>query len=407
MRILSLLFLFLIFTIPNSFTVLKYIVIPVYLFCYLIYSKNNKINPFRIHKYVIYFVFFNLFFLFLGVLNGANQKAIVDNFKLLIIFPILANIILVAFSQFLSLYDFVKISLISMFIISIFGFLLFLGIVLNFQFLPDKLLLNLNIVNDASSGSFRLNFIGLNSLFMLFPISLSVFFINNNKLNFKLFYYFIIIFTFFVILLTGRRALAIISLLSPFLLLSYAFFYNMINLRKIIFILFLLFSVSVCIFSYFYYLQSSFTGSDMDLIQRINDEFSDESVRVNQLPFLLDYFLHHPWGSGFGVILPNSEPHIRDSVSKWNFELTYLQLICNTGILGILFYPLLFIFLFKKLHKFLLAKTDISIITSSSINGLQLFLLASFSNPYISSFESIFLIFLPLFFIYNHKYFKY
>lgn len=407
MRILSVIFLFLIFTLPNAFTVLKYIFIPVYLLCFFIYSKKYRLKRFQLHKYILYFVTFNLLFIVIGALNGANQKAIFDNFKLLVIYPIIANIVLYAFSRFLSLYDFLKISLISMFTVSVFGFLLFIGIILNMKFLPEDLLTNLNIINDASSGSFRLNFVGLNSLFILFPISLSIFFINNSIFKFKILYYFVIVFSFFIILLSGRRALAVISLLSPFLLLSYAYVYNIIKLRKIILILFLLFSISVCIFTYFYYLQSSFTGSEMNLIQRINDEFSDESVRVNQLPFLLDYFLHHPWGSGFGVILPNSEPYIRDSVNKWNFELTYFQLICNTGILGILFYPLFFIFIFKKLHKFLIAKSEISIITSSSINGLQLFLLATFSNPYISSFESIFLIFLPLYFIYNHKYFNY
>jgi len=407
MRILSVFFLFMIFTIPNAFTVLKYIFIPVYLLCFFIYSKKYSLKPFQPHKYIIYFVTFNLLFIVIGALNGANQKAMFDNFKLLIIYPIIANIVLFAFSHFLSLYDFLKISLISMFTVSVFGFLLFLGIIINVQFLPENLLSNLNIINDASSGSFRLNFVGLNSLFILFPISLSVFFINNRIFRHKILYYFIILFSFFIILLTGRRALAIVALLSPILFLFYAYVHDLIKLKKIILILFFSVSIAFLILFYFYFLQSNFTGSDLKLIQRIGDEFSEDSTRLNQLPFLFDYFIHHPWGSGFGVILPNSELFIRDSVNKWNFELTYLQLICNTGVLGILFYFFLFNFLFRKLRIYFYKKTDISIITCSSFNGLQLFLLASFSNPYISSFESIFIIFIPLFFIYNHKKFNY
>jgi hypothetical protein len=343
----------------------------------------------------------------IGFLNGANYTALFDNLKLLVIYPLIANVVLVSFSQFLSFYDFQKISLLSMLIVSIFGFLLFLGIIFNFQLFPENLLSKLNTINDASSGSFRLNFVGLNSLYFLFPISLSIYFTSNITRKYKLFSSLIIIFTFFVILLSGRRALAITSIISPFLVLSYALFYNIVRLKKILYALSFLFLISSVLFTYFYSIQSNYTGSDIDLIKRINSEFSDESTRVSQLPFLFNYFLNHPWGSGFGVILPNSDAYIRDSVYKWNFELTYLQLLCNTGLFGLFFYPIFFIFLFKKLHKIFYNYKNISIIVSSTLNGLQLFLLAAFTNPYISSFESILLILIPIYFVYNLKFFKY
>ena len=406
MRFLSILFLIFIFTIPNSFSNVKYVFIPIYLLYYFYYSKKNKLIAFRFHKYIIYFVIFNLTFILLGLFNGANSKAFFDNFKLLVVYPIIANIVLFAFSQFLSLYDFLKISLISMLIVSIFGFLLFLGIIFNFQLFPENFLSKLNTINDASSGSFRLNFVGLNSLFFLFPISLSIFFTNIITRRTKLLYFFIFAFAFFVILLTGRRALVITSIISPFLFLSYAFFYNIIKFKKILYIFLILFFIASFLLSSFYSIQSNFTGSDIDLVNRIDSEFSEESIRVNQLPFLLNYFFHHPWGSGFGVILPKSDIYIRDSISRWKFELTYLQLLCNTGILGIFFYLTLFISLFKKLRKLFL-HTNISMIVCSTLNGLQLFLIATFTNPYISSFESIFLIFLPIYFFYNIKFFKY
>jgi hypothetical protein len=405
MRGLSILFLCLIFIIPNSFSTIKYIFIPLYLISF--FYKTNKNFPFKFHKYIIYFVLFNLTFILIGFFNGANYIALFDNIKLLVVYPLTANVVLFAFSKYISFYDFQKISLFCMLIISTLGFLLFLGIIYNFQLLPENFISKLSTINDASSGTFRLNFVGLNSLFILFPISLSIFFINKMTNKSKLFFTSIIVFTFFVILLSGRRALAITSVISPFLVLSYAFFYNIIKFKKILYTLLFSFLILLTLLSYFYSVQTNFTGSDIDIIQRINSEFSDESTRVNQLPFLLNYFINHPWGSGFGVILPNSENYIRDSIYKWNFELTYLQLLCNTGIFGLLFYSTLFIFLFKKLHIIFHNYKNISIIVISTLNGLQLFLLAAFTNPYIASFDSILLILLPIYFIYNFKFFKY
>jgi hypothetical protein len=46
---------------------------------------------------------------------------------------------------------------------------------------------------------------------------------------------------------------------------------------------------------------------------------------------------------------------------------------------------------------------EIIFIVCAILNGIQLLLLASFSNPYIASFDSIFLLFLPIYVLHNVK----
>jgi hypothetical protein len=333
--------------------------------------------------------------------------AFVDNTKLLILYPLLANLFLSSFAQYITLFEFQRIAIFSMFFVSAFGFLLFIGIIYQIQILPENIVSGLNIINDSSSGSFRLNYVGLNSLYILFPISLSSYFSNNFKRYQKYLITFTIIFSLLVILLSGRRALIITTFLSPFLLLFYSYRYKLIKFRLILIFTAIMLIIFSAILSYFYFLQLEFIGININLIDRISDEFSNESTRVNQFPFLLNYFITHPWGSGFGVILPNSENFIRDSTYQWNFELTYLQLLCNTGIFGLLFYIYLFISLFNKLRLSFTLNFKTSIISLSIMNGIQLFFIASFTNPYIASFESMIIIFLPIYIIKQNNLFKY
>ena len=402
MKYFSFFVLFLMFVIPNSFTSFKIFIFPLYLISYAVFNfKSSYLTFSKFYLYVVYFSALNLLFIFWGLINGASINAVFANTKLLVIYPVLSLFFLKAFSRYITFSNFISISLASVTYISFFGFLLFFEIIFNIKLIPDFISNNMTIINDASSGGFRLNYIGLNSLFFLLPVSMSTLF--NKSISKKSFILIslILIIALVIILVSGRRALFITTVLSPLLILTYLINLKYLNVKKFFIVLVPLFLMFIYFFYEFFSFQAELTGSDVTVLNRITNILKDD-IRVTQAYFLLDYFVSHPWGSGFGVVLPDSEIHIRDAVSKWNFELTYLQLLCNIGIIGFAFYISIFFSLFKKMKK--IAKNhDYSYFVIGILCGLQLLLVASFTNPYISSFEYIFILFLPVYILFNQK----
>jgi hypothetical protein len=107
------------------------------------------------------------------------------------------------------------------------------------------------------------------------------------------------------------------------------------------------------------------------------------SYRLEQAPQLLHGFRRHVvLGSGLGATLPSG--FRRGNADPWSFELTYLQLLFQLGLLGtalLLVAPALA--LFKGARAIAHAGPDLRIASASALGGLAGFLFTSAGNPYL------------------------
>lgn len=116
---------------------------------------------------------------------------------------------------------------------------------------------------------------------------------------------------------------------------------------------------------------------------------NSEEIRSEQALFLLDN--SSLFGSGLAVVPNGSLPYLRSDMTPWVFELTYLQLIYNLGWLFFGFVALLLAHFYYKNIK----KGD-HFLSLSFLQGAFSILVVAWTNPYISNFETIILLFLVL-----------
>jgi O-antigen ligase len=96
---------------------------------------------------------------------------------------------------------------------------------------------------------------------------------------------------------------------------------------------------------------------------------------------------HFFWGSGFGGVADV----VRSDERPWTFELTYSRLLFNGGLIGfgllMLFYLAYLILALRKIRQSFHAPIYISLLT-----GFLSVSIASVSNPYMSSFDFLFVL---------------
>lgn len=93
----------------------------------------------------------------------------------------------------------------------------------------------------------------------------------------------------------------------------------------------------------------------------------------------------YPWGSGFGGVTSV----IRSDERPWTFELTYSRLLFNAGLLGFAALMVFFsAYLFLALRK--IRHSSHASVHISMLTGFLSVLIASASNPYLTSFDFLF-----------------
>ena len=118
--------------------------------------------------------------------------------------------------------------------------------------------------------------------------------------------------------------------------------------------------------------------------------FSSEgmSVRYEQHKALINGFYQSIiYGSGFGGVADV----VRAENRPWTYELTYSKILFNSGLLGVIslsvFFSYFMVLTLNKIKQSSFHKVDISLLV-----GLISVLLASASNPYLSSFDFLFVL---------------
>ncbi len=112
-------------------------------------------------------------------------------------------------------------------------------------------------------------------------------------------------------------------------------------------------------------------------------------VRNTQIQMLTKKIYKSPWlGNGIGSVIPTC---IRSVSQPWRFEMTYLTIAKDIGLLGVFLMGVVYL-------RWTLSVMSSSLDKSVSIpllGGSLFFIISSVTNPYIMSVENIFVYFIP------------
>lgn len=115
------------------------------------------------------------------------------------------------------------------------------------------------------------------------------------------------------------------------------------------------------------------------------------ALRMNQLLSLFEEIKRSPlFGFGFGYVIDSC---VRSEDQPWRFELAYVALTMNVGIVGLFLFILGYLFSFQSAVRNREMRTH----AYPLIVGSVFFIICSSTNPYLFSVENIWIYFVPYF----------
>lgn len=368
----------------------------------ILLKRKNTFDKF-VFRWCILYVFFGVFFSFVGYFSTPEQfdhtlKATTIN----ILWPIFYMLLMALFSQ--GFYVIQSINRILIFSSIFVGIYIFLGGMsyLGFIGIPHSIFINTSLTEGKYDAVVQLSDPSITSLMYLIPYILSYFVLKINKIdNLKIYYVIVALsLTLIAMIISGRRALILNLFLAPVLLFIVVRFSKLKRDKKVVKIArknfigmaILLICTSIFMISFdlmnFDALQESFLQS-FDLSENSKDISSE--IRGDQIDGLLKSFKDNPiFGSGLGT---GSKYVIRSYDVPGAYELSYLAILFQSGIVGFIMYIGLLLALCIKLF-LLIDKEKIFIVPH--LVGLISFLIANASNPYLGAFDHLWTLFLPV-----------
>lgn len=263
-----------------------------------------------------------------------------------------------------------------------------------------------------SEGYVQLLYPGINSMPFLVPFLIATAvspssqagrrWVSRRWLSFSLFL------SLAVVLLSGRRGLQLVTMLTPLLILGLSFFQPLRerlvlrkDLRRATVMSLMVVVLSILLISPFY--KITFEG----LADRFSAGFdfsasnqSDSSVvRVEQYLALMQGWTENPLiGKGLGA---SAHASIRLPKMPWSYELYYIDLLFQTGLFGFAAYAAGVAWIYWSGIRIIKCGGLGAQFMLPALVGMSGLLIATASNPYLARFDGIWAIFLPLAFI-NH-----
>lgn len=205
--------------------------------------------------------------------------------------------------------------------------------------------------------------------------------------------------SFFVMLISGRKAFVAVGLLSlPFGLI----FMGMAGIYKFqLKSVFKMFGIASIIIIFSVLIGSITFGLDLSgLVEHFLSgfDFGDSNNisaarRAEQFNALMVEWQRSPFigfGHGSGA---HSAP---GDVMPWAYELQYIALLFQTGIIGILVYGSAVAWLMYQMVRLSRKYADLAVLLLPALVGFTCFLIANATNPYLSKFDYLWTLFLPV-----------
>jgi hypothetical protein len=198
-----------------------------------------------------------------------------------------------------------------------------------------------------------------------------------------------------VLLISGRRAFLLIALLSPFVVWGLLVMANIrVYVGKWIMVSGIFGTALMVIIIPTLNLDLSLVWENFVSGFNTKDSTSSVSARKEQFIALIDGWIDAPiLGGGHGAA---AEGVVRNPKQAWAYELSYVALLFQTGLVGILVYSSAVMWIFIRGISMMRRIPESSGLLIPTLSGLFCFLIANATNPYLGSFDYLWVLFLPV-----------
>jgi hypothetical protein len=344
-------------------------------------------------------MFSGVLFILHGVVHNAPGAIKIST--VMVLWPTLWILIIASIDNISILGKINKIFMGSTIFIVIYAYLFFFN---KMGILPDSFFLNIYTESHNGVGFdgdyFELSLLVFSSLFFLIPYYFSYMMLEEKVGIFKLF---IVALSFCLVLLSGRKALLLTSLMSIFILYFLIYFLRHQEIKSVFFRNQRMLYKLILPLLFFFVVLASYNFISFDKIIEVyvnGFNFSDDSIpeggnlRYIQFHALLYGWMEFPlFGNGLGSVASV----VRSDEMPWAYELTYLALLFHTGVVGIIIYGFSILWIFWQLTIIIKGENAQFIkITLPVFVGMLSFLIANATNPYLLKFDLMWVLFIPI-----------
>lgn len=251
-------------------------------------------------------------------------------------------------------------------------------------------------------GTVEYSLHSISSLLFLIPFWVHYLLILNRTDKAKIIHWIVLFVGLFLCVLTGRRAVQLVVLMSPFIVMATEAMVGS-GLRR-----------GLSLFKFFFIwryasfliigaigLTFVFASIEIRLDALVEEfmlgfnfsEFSSAVERVNQF-----YSLINSWFNGNLLIGAGNGSHtdyLRSAHMPWAYELSYVYLLFSTGVVGVLFYFGWFGWGLMRIRNALIYRPDMRIYVLPLITGVFGLAIGAASNPYFQKFDYLWILLLP------------
>lgn len=391
--------------------VLELLYVKVFLFSIVLLFVGFKVlstGNLGLHPIVLLWILFltsvSMFFVvrgFIAMTPGALKQA-----QVYILWPLIYTILISGITDLKILLGLQKVLVIATICIGLYGvnyFLTYIGVLPEFM---DIHIFTQGRAIGLYNGYTEISFQGLSSLPFLVPFiiaSLVTYYpSNSNKPISRICLWVALITGITITLISGRRALLLVTVSAPIFIFLLRLFQPRSEKslsKKTMFHLFIVTTLCFCgLFCYMYSIGNLDLTNFSQMILKGFDfsEYAnaDALARREQFFALIKGWSQKPLiGAGHGAFVSES---IRSDSMPWAYELYYLALLFQTGIIGFLLYAISIIWIYFMGIKVIRKGGALGQIMLPTLVGLSCLLVANATNPYFMRFDGIWVIFLPV-----------
>jgi len=250
-------------------------------------------------------------------------------------------------------------------------------------------------------GKFEMVFSSYSNLMFLQPYLFFHLLVSKGKAS-KSLWLAVTLSTIFMIF-SSSRTLLVIALLFPLIIViavTFTVFKRRALLRRGILTIFAL--TLLVIFSVTYLKQYGFNVSMVyeDLVEGFSpyktspNGVAIENPRIAQTLSLFDAWKEKPlFGFGSGAV---HWGYIRSVTSPWSYEVSFVRFLYNWGIIGCMLYAIGLYYIYTISIRAYKAKSELGVYALAATFGSVAFLTGCWTNPYLTRFDSFFVIFIPI-----------
>ena len=374
------------FIVPRAYGLQKLPILLLLLVLLLInfFSKKTSVGMSRPIVFFSIFAAINSLALFVGVLHGNPDQAIIDGLRIGVIFPIIFALLWTSLADFnygKYINGIVELSAICTLVIISLAILQEIGVG---YFFPETFMEENVLRVGLHEGYLQVTSHNVGSLFFIAGYLLYHAVANQQK-KINILSVAALYCALLAAMLSGRRALQLAIFLMPlFLFFTAKIFAEKKSVTGRIVKLWLIVVLGVAMFLVYLFFNGHLNFDDF--VDRFVLVFEDDGgARTSQAASLFSAFLSNPFfGSGIG----GTTDVIRSDDAPWVYELTYLQLLFNFGIVGMALFAVLF---FSQIWRIgcnaRYSHMNYSIEVKSMFSGVIFLMFGSATNPYLGSFD--------------------